>query len=48
LKNIFADKELNETAVTEESSVTAADGKKYRTKLYSMEVIFNLLVYFPT
>jgi len=39
LKNIFADRELNESTVTEESSVTAADGKKYRTKLYSLEAI---------
>ncbi|MDP2812062.1 MAG: virulence RhuM family protein [Rhodocyclaceae bacterium] len=39
LKNIFADKELDEAAVAEDSSVTAADGKKYRTKLYSLEAI---------
>lgn len=39
LKNIFADKELDEAAVTEDSSVTAADGKKYRTRLYSLEAI---------
>src|SRR5438105_9961498 len=39
LKNIFADRELNESGVTEESSVTAADGKKYSTKLYSLEAI---------
>lgn len=39
LKHVFADKELNESSVTEDSSVTAADGKKYRTKLYSLEVI---------
>ncbi len=39
LKNIFTDRELDESAVTEDSSVTAADGKKYRTKLYSLEAI---------
>ena len=39
LKNIFADRELDESAVTEESSVAAADGKKYRTRLYSLEAI---------
>jgi hypothetical protein len=39
LKNIFADKELDEESVTEDSSVTAADGKKYRTRLYSLEAI---------
>jgi hypothetical protein len=30
---------LQVDSVTEESSVTAADGKKYRTKLYSLEAI---------
>lgn len=39
LKHIFADKELDESSVTEDSSVTASDGKKYRTKLYSLEAI---------
>jgi hypothetical protein len=39
LKNIFKDKELEEKSVTEDSSVTAADGKAYRTKLYSLEAI---------
>ena len=39
LKNIFADRELDESAVTEESSVAAADGKKYSTRLYSLEAI---------
>ena len=29
LKNIFADRELDADSVTEESSVTAADGKNY-------------------
>ena len=39
LKNIFKEGELQVDAVTEESSVTATDGKKYRTKLYSLEAI---------
>jgi len=39
LKNIFQSGELDKHSVTEESSVTAADGKKYKTKLYSLEVI---------
>ena len=39
LKRVFADGELDESAVTEDSSVTAADGKKYRTKIYSLEAI---------
>lgn len=39
LRNIFKDKELEEKAVTEDSSATATDGKTYRTKLYSLEAI---------
>lgn len=39
LKNIFADGELGADSVTEESSVTAADGKNYRTKLYNLDAI---------
>lgn len=39
LKNIFADGELEVNSVTEESSVTAADGKNYLTKLYSLDAI---------
>ena len=39
LKNVFTDGELAENSVTEESSVTAADGKNYRTKLYSLDAI---------
>jgi hypothetical protein len=39
LKNIFKDKELDERSVTEEYSVTAADGKNYRTRHYSLEAI---------
>ncbi len=39
LKNLFADGELEEGSVTEESSVTAADGKNYLTKLYKLDAI---------
>ncbi len=39
LKNIFADGELNEQSVTEDSSVTATDGKNYLTKLYNLDAI---------
>lgn len=39
LKNIFADRELEASSVTEESSVTAADGKNYLTKLYKLDAI---------
>ena len=39
LKNIFAEKELDEISVTENFSVTAADGKNYRTRHYSLDAI---------
>ena len=39
LKNIFKDNELNEKSVTEESSVTADDGKKYKTRMYNLDAI---------
>lgn len=39
LKNIFNDKELNEISVAEESSITASDGKKYKTKIYNLDAI---------
>jgi hypothetical protein len=39
LKNIFSDGELEGNSVTEESSVTASDGKNYRTKLYNLDAI---------
>ena len=39
LKNIFAEKELDEISVAEDFSVTAADGKSYKTKHYNLEAI---------
>jgi hypothetical protein len=39
LKNIFASRELDSNSVTEEFSVTAADGKNYRTKHYNLDAI---------
>ncbi len=39
LKNIVAEGELEEDSVAEESSVTAADGKKYSTMLYNLDAI---------
>lgn len=39
LKNIFKCKELEEEAVTEESSITASDGKNYKTKIYNLDAI---------
>jgi hypothetical protein len=39
LKNIFDDNELAEGAVVKESLTTAADGKRYLTKLYNLDAI---------
>ncbi len=39
LKNIFAEGELDEISVAEDFSVTAADGKNYRTKHYNLDAI---------
>ena len=39
LKNIFKAEELNESSVVEESSITASDGKKYKTKIYNLDAI---------
>ena len=39
LKNVFDDRELDEDSVVKESLTTAADGKGYRTKFYSLEAI---------
>jgi hypothetical protein len=39
LKNIFTEEELDEISVAEDFSVTAADGKNYRTKHYSLDAI---------
>ena len=42
LKNIFASGELEAEAVTEESSATASDGKKYRMKFYNLDAIISV------
>lgn len=39
LKNIFKEEELEESSVTEEFSVTASDGKNYKTKHYNLDAI---------
>ncbi|OGW78264.1 MAG: cell filamentation protein Fic [Omnitrophica bacterium GWA2_52_8] len=39
LKNSFSERELDEKSVIEEFSITAPDGKKYKTKHYSLEAI---------
>ena len=42
LKNIFKTGELIENSVTEKSSVTAADGKNYITKIYNLDAIISV------
>lgn len=39
LRRIFKDKELQEDAVIRDYLITASDGKNYKTKLYSLEVV---------
>lgn len=39
LKNIFAEEELDKDSVTEKFSVTAADGKNYKTQCYNLDAI---------
>lgn len=39
LKNIFKTKELDEKSVAEDFSVTASDGKNYKTKHYNLDAI---------
>lgn len=41
IKNIIKEGELDNTA-TEESSITASDGKKYKTKLYNLDMIISV------
>ena len=42
LKNIFRENELDENSVTEEFSVTASDGKNYKTKHYNLDAIIAI------
>lgn len=44
LKNIFESSELHEDSVTEEFSITASDGKKYKTKHYNLDAITDLSI----
>ena len=41
IKNIIKEKELD-NSVVEESSVTASDGKNYKTKLYNLDMIISV------
>ena len=40
--NIFKEGELEDSAVRKESLLTAADGKKYKTKFYNLDVIISV------
>lgn len=42
LKNIFQTSELQEDAVSAKIALTAADGKKYQTKLYNLDAILSV------
>ncbi len=42
LKNIFKSGELDEKSVVEEFSVTASDGKNYKTKHYNLDAIISV------
>src|SRR3990167_5208879 len=42
LKNIFAEGELDPKSVVEEYSITASDGKQYKTKHYNLEAIIAI------
>ena len=41
IKNIIKDGELDQS-VFEESSITASDGKKYKTKIYNLDMIISV------
>lgn len=42
VRNIFKEGELQELSVCKESLLTAADGKKYQTKFYNLDVIISV------
>ncbi|MDR2761428.1 MAG: virulence RhuM family protein [Planctomycetaceae bacterium] len=42
LKNIFKENELQENSVTEDFSITASDGKKYKAKHYNLDAIIAI------
>ncbi len=42
LKNIFTSGELVKSSVTEEISVTATDGKNYKTHFYNLDAIISI------
>lgn len=42
LRNCFHEGELEESAVVKKSLTTAADGKRYKTKYYSLDAIISV------
>lgn len=42
IRNIFKEGELEESSVCKESLLTAADGKRYKTRFYSLDVIISV------
>lgn len=42
IKNIFTDEELEIESVSKENLLTANDGKKYKTKLYNLDMVISL------
>lgn len=42
LRNVFEEGELGEILVSEESLLTTADDKQYRTKYYNLDVIISV------
>lgn len=42
INNIFKEKELDKISVVKESLTTAADGKQYKTRFYSLDVIISV------
>jgi death-on-curing family protein len=42
INNCFKEKELNPTSVVKDSLTTAADGKRYKTKYYNLDVIISV------
>jgi len=46
LKNIFQTGELEQNSVIKDLLITAPDGKKYKTKMYALEVIITVVFLF--
>lgn len=42
INNIFREEELEENSVVKYSLTTASDGKKYKTKIYNLDVIISV------